>query len=187
MKINGKSVLYHATAEYHKEIKLELCNEFTDFGRGYYLTSSYPQAVTWAMRKRKPNAWIFTYSVTDGLLNTKLKLLPLLEFNMDWLDVILYYRLKESKPIKAGWEDIDTYDVVFDRMADGQNISELIGRYNLKKISKEKLLEEVRGGKNWKKHRDQYCFRTDKAIGLLRRTKELCYKNGEWEERELVE
>lgn len=94
---------------------------------------------------------------------------------MKWLDVILYFRIQKPLSDKSLEKEIHSYDVIYDRMADGR-ISELIWSYKQNKITKEMLLRKVRG---WKEQ-DQYCFKTKQAVKMLTRTKVRCYTDGEW-------
>lgn len=179
MAINGKSVLFHGTAVYHKKINLARGRSFTDFGRGYYLTSSLSQASKWAIGRGSKNPWVFEYNVSDaadGLL-----LLPLLTCDTDWIDVILYYRIGRPLPRKKRWADIDRYDIIFDQMADGK-ITKLVEQFALGEISKEDLLRQAHG---WRSQ-DQYCFKTSNALKLLKRTVEYQYDpaNERWTRRD---
>lgn len=180
MPINGKKILYHGTSEYHKKILLDQGRPFVDFGCGYYLTSDRRQASTWALRGSVDEAWVFEYSISEKI-NKEILQLQLLECNMDWLDVVLYYRIGLPIPDKAGWEDIDRYDIIYDRMADGNKISTLISQYKNACITKDKLLKQIQGTQNWNMSKDQYCFRSEKALHLLQRTKEYYFHDGNWE------
>lgn len=168
MAINGKSILYHGTAKYHKTIDLSYGRPFTDFGSGYYLTSSLSQASKWAIGRGSKNSWVFEYNVSDATSN--LLQLPLLECNMDWLDVILYYRIGRPLPRKERWACINKYDIIFDQMADGK-ITKLVQHFSSRKITKSALLQQAKGWKG----QDQYCFKTQNAIKLLHRTVEYQY------------
>lgn len=183
MPINGKRLLYHGTTQYHKTIKLDQNRPFSDYGQGYYLTSNLNQAFSWAQKQNDEKAWVFEYSVLDEI-DDKLLQLQLLEYNIDWLDVILHYRTNEPLPNKPKWKDLDQYDIIYDRMADGR-ISKLITSYTQKRIDKEKLLNKIQGtggGRKTWRLTDQYCFKTPKALCLLHRTKEIWIYKGDYKE-----
>ena len=63
-----------------------------DFGKGFYLTSNYDQAMRWAIKKLPNNdknctAYVYEYEFdTDN--EKKLHVLELLEYNKEWLDFI---------------------------------------------------------------------------------------------------
>lgn len=168
MAINGRSILFHGTYAYHKQIDLKHSRSFTDFGRGYYLTSSFIQASKWAIGRGGKDPWVFEYDVSD--VPDELLQLPLLACNMDWVDVILYYRIGLPLPCKPGWTSIDKYDIIFDQMADGR-IAKLVERFSLGEISKEVLLQQAHGWRG----QDQYCFKTPDALKILHRTVEYQY------------
>lgn len=167
--MNGHEKLYHATKQYHESIDLNHSRDYLDFGKGYYLTSSLEQAARWITYRNNScdnnEGWIFEYNILH--IGSEIKCLPLLECNMDWLDVILYFRTGTALPNKTKWENIESYDIIFDRMADGR-ISNLISQYMNDKISKTELLDKAKGWRD----QDQYCFKTEKAIKLLVRQKE---------------
>lgn len=167
MALNSKSILFHGTSTYHKQINLGRGRPFTDFGRGYYLTSSFPQAAKWAVG-RGNNPWVFQYDISD--VTDELLLLPLLTCDTDWINVILYYRTGYPLPDKAEWAIIDKYDIIFDQMADGR-ITKLVEQFLAEEISKEALMQQAQG----RLGQDQYCFKTPNALKLLHRTAEHRY------------
>ena len=178
MQIEKKKILYHGTAISHDMIDLNKGGDFKDFGRGYYLTSSLQQANDWATKKGSRSlespqkCWIYAYSIQP--IPETFKVRELLEYNVEWLNFVTACRIDGT--------DTD-FDIIYDRMADNQykELTETIRNYGNKEISPEVALERIRFKS--RRNRDQYCFKTERAIALLNRTKTfemICGSNGEW-------
>ncbi len=92
-----------------------------------------------------------------------MNVLELLKYNKEWLDFIT--------PNRHEGEEKIAYDLIYDRMADGtgDELTAYIDLYWQKEISAEEVLRTIR----FKDAKfDQYCFKTQKALGYLRR---MCY------------
>ncbi|EHR31825.1 DUF3990 domain-containing protein (plasmid) [Megamonas funiformis] len=175
-----KNILYHGTIKPHDIIDLSKCKKFGDFGAGYYLTTLYKQAFNWGKNKSHGKCDYYIYQYKFQLpLTDNIKELSLLTYNKEWLDIIAYCRTYGTIP-----EDIkkinnirnpDDYDIVYDRMADniGSEISNCVSQYIKKEISVNKILPII--SKEWAQPRDQYCFKTSKAISLLKREQTLAF------------
>lgn len=63
MKINSIKRLYHGTNCDFDKFDFKYARRFKDFGKGFYLTSSYAQAQKWAQSKanRSDTAYIYSY------------------------------------------------------------------------------------------------------------------------------
>lgn len=159
--------LYHGTKIYFDEPDLKKAKNRKDFGKGFYLTSNYDQAMRWAIKKLPNNdknctAYVYEYEFdTDNA--KELHVLELLEYNKEWLDFITPNRHEGEKEI--------VYDLIYDRMADstGDELVANIESYWYKEKSAEEVLKAIkfRNGEF-----DQYCFKTLKALNCLKR---LCY------------
>ena len=187
MLLNDKSTLYHGTASAHDTIDLSLCSRYKDFGRGYYLTSYPAQAISWAQRRGKESGvcWIYEYHISPSKL-ILLNELPLVDYDPRWLTIISHYRTKGYIPEdvinQLGIRTPETYDVIYDRMADnmGNQLSHLIDRFLSGSLSTAYVLNKIRFRQL---HKDQYCFKTNAAIGFLNRTKTVKYvlsSSGTW-------
>ena len=173
-KIDEIKTLYHGTDIYHEQIDLRRSNSFKDFGRGYYMTSYRRQAMDWAAVKNRRHkvgeSWVFEYElapVPDGM-NVK----ELLRYNREWLDFIAKRRISgEETP----------FDIVYDRMADNRfdALSQAVRDYHFGRIDAQRALRIIRFDR---RNRDQYCFKTQRAIALLKRTRTYRYENGIWRE-----
>ena len=106
--------LYHGTKIYFDEPDLKKAKNRKDFGKGFYLTSNYDQAMRWAIKKLPNNdknctAYVYEYEFdTDNA--KELHVLELLEYNKEWLDFITPNRHEGEKEI--------VYDLIHDRMAE---------------------------------------------------------------------
>lgn len=178
MQIESKKILYHGTAMSHDAIDLNKGGDFRDFGRGYYLTSSLQQAYAWATKKggrsleSPQKCWIYAYSIQT--IPESFKIFELLEYNAEWLDFVTACRM---------YGIVTDFDIVYDRMADSQykELTEAIRNYGNKEIPSEEALKRIQFKSH--KKRDQYCFKTDRAIALLKRTETfemIRDSNGDW-------
>ena len=160
MKINEIGRLYHGTNRCFDEFDFKKAKKFKDFGKGYYLTSNFNQALRWAQRKASHNAKAYIYSYKVAYADAEnLRILELLKYDKIWLDFISRNRLYG--------EDTD-YDIIYDRMADSQytDISELLQAYVQRKKTADEIIERIK----WKEENatDQYCFKNKEALQLLK-------------------
>lgn len=171
MFLNGKTTLYHGTAHQHDYINLSECKKYGDFGKGYYLTTLFRQANQWARNKCYDKYYyIYEYNV---IIPNKIDIteLPLLHYDSEWANIIAYCRQYGEVPydiqINKKVRNPGDYDIIYDRMADnnGGQIAKSISDYLKGKIIVEDVLLTI--AQRWK--RDQYCFKTQKAITLLQR------------------
>lgn len=124
--------------------------DFLDFGKGFYLTTLYDQAVKYAQRfiRRRKNAWLNSY---DFCFNPdEWKVLVFDSYDSAWLDFI-------SK-CRAGVDDTD-YDLVIGGIANDKVIQTL-DRYFEGEIS----ADEALGILKFEKPNNQYCIRSQRMI-----------------------
>lgn len=152
-------LLYHGSGQYFEQPDLEKTRGFLDFGRGFYLTTYLRQAQDWALRKLRPSdigtrAYIYEYQF-DSERQRELNVLELLEYNNTWLEFVMGARDAED----AGTQ----YDLIYDKMADG-HLQTIIRQFSKQKINEQTALKRLRFPS-----RDQYCFKSPKALGLIHR------------------
>lgn len=159
MYLKEKQILYHGTGQEHTVIDLSLGREFKDFGRGYYLTSYFKQAFLWAMKKAKDDTcWIYKYEVET--IPSTLTVLELLQYDTKWLDFIVANRI----------HGVDhAYDIIYNRMADNQFpvLTNLIQQYANHMVKAQFVLDNIAFKYE---NRNQFCFKTEAAISILKRT-----------------
>lgn len=169
-KIDTIQKLYHGTRQYHSQIELRCSSDYKDFGRGYYLTSYLSQAMSWAEAKgMRTSSWVFEYVLKEVPDTIQVK--ELLQYDRDWLDYIIMHRLYGQR---------DEFDIVYDRMADNKFdvLSQAVQDYANRRITAEAALRLMRFHRG---DRDQYCFKTEAAVALLKRTRIYARnRNGLW-------
>lgn len=124
--------------------------DYLDFGKGFYLTTLYNQAVKYAQRfaRRQQNAWLNTYEFTFN--HAEWKMLEFESYDKEWLDFI-------SK-CRAGEDDTD-YDIVIGGIANDKVIQTL-DRYFEGEIS----VNEALGLLIYEKPNNQYCIRSQRML-----------------------
>lgn len=124
---------------------------YLDFGRGFYLTSLYDQAIRYAQRfkRRGQTAWLNTYKIS--LSEKKLWKIKRFEtYDKDWLDFVAQCR---------NGNDIGDYDMIIGGIANDRVIMTL-DRYFSNEISEEKALGLLR----FEKPNIQYCIRSERML-----------------------
>lgn len=62
--------LYHGTDMKFKLPKLEKCDRYTDFGRGFYLTHELERAKEWGKNRNPCKYHVNVYEVADDHINS---------------------------------------------------------------------------------------------------------------------
>lgn len=159
MKINSVKKLYHGTANKFETFDFNKAKPFKDFGRGYYLTTDFIQAQKWA-QKRADNlneTYIYSYEI-NHVDSKEWKVLELLQYDENWVDFIAKCRIE-------GYET--EHDIIYDKMADNRfhEIAEALQQYAAHEIDSQEVVSRIK----WNNHEaDQYCFKTERALGLLK-------------------
>lgn len=150
-------ILYHGSnVEVKEPILLKVQREL-DFGKGFYTTSDMEQAARWAWRTAKrrgeSNAFVTVYEVNED----ELKNIRLLSFdspNVEWLNLVVKNRKGEY--IAENW-DIISGPVADDQTAQVIDLY-LEGAYDEEEAIRRFLTQRLK---------DQYAFKTNKALKLL--------------------
>lgn len=143
-------MLYHSSPVEVKEPDTAHSRLYLDFGRGFYLTSFYEQAVRYAERflRRGKTAWLNTYELDDNLDGWKI--LRLESYNKEWLDFV--------SDCRAG-NDTSDYDMVVGGIANDQVILTL-DRYFQGELTQEQAL----GLLKYERPNIQYCIRSEQLL-----------------------
>ena len=104
--------LFHGTIAKHDTIDLSCAKPLKDFGRGYYLTTYFSQAQTWAKRLECSPCYVYEYALTPLLEG--IKILELLEYNEAWLNYI-----SNNRSTAESYAD---YDIVYNKMDRSVNL-----------------------------------------------------------------
>ena len=152
--------LYHGTDARFNNISLDKAKAFKDFGKGFYLTSIPEQAVEWARSRgdqhRNEQVFVYKYRVNTAWMTDEFAIKECRLYSEEWLELIYRCRMGVFDP---------PYDIIYDRMADGR-INETLEKYRQDKLSALGALQDLT---RWRRKRDQYCFKTEKACALLER------------------
>ena len=153
--------LYHGTNQSFDSIDLMKSKPNKDFGRGFYLSADYEQALNMAKIKteqlQEGEPIVMEYKV-DEIEMQKLQILRFEEYSEEWAEFILANRSN----VTGG--SIHQYDIVVGPIANdtvGLQMRRFIQGY----IDIERMIEELR----FQKPAIQYFFGTEKAISYLKK------------------
>ena len=150
--------LYHGSNILITQIELNKSKPNKDFGKGFYLSDTYQQALEMATFKSlqlggEPIVSEFDFD-EKGLSRAELKTKRFLEYSEEWVDFIIDNR--------NGLKEHD-FDFVYGPIADDK-VGRQLRLFNDKDITKQQLIERL---KYFKGISFQYFFGTEKAIKLL--------------------
>lgn len=142
--------LYHSSTIIVKEPDTNHSREYLDFGKGFYLTSMYEQAVNYAQRfkRRRRSAWLNVYEFEANYDDWNV--LQFDTYNKEWLDFVSNCRSGKA---------IGNYDMVVGGIANDKVI-ETLDLYFAGRISQEEAL----GRLIYEKPNIQYCIRSQKML-----------------------
>lgn len=129
-----------------------------DFGKGFYTTGYLEQAVKWANRcvavRKTGKAIVSCYEVDDEIFQS-LKVLRFSKPDFPWLDYVAANRTGKSKT--------EEWDVVYGPVANDQTFPTILfyleGYFDAETTIKNLLPQKLK---------DQYAFKTEKAIAMLK-------------------
>ena len=169
-------ILYHRSYCEVREPDLQKCNARKDFGKGFYLTSSKEQAESFlktsivkAITKGDADAdqnygFISVFKLD---MNSELYSYLFETADINWLHCIAAHRKRKLFDVIE--KEMAAYDVIAGKIADDQTNTTLtayiggafgqIGSKEADEFCIKRLLPD--------KLKDQYCFKTEKAIGCL--------------------
>ncbi len=169
--------LYHGSYTKIQNISLLKCVAGKDFGRGFYLTSSYEQARGFVRLSVKRNKMLgkivkeqnFGFVNVYEMVDTQnLKEYYFDSANIEWLHFVAGNRDKEL--FKDEIQRLDKYDVIIGKIANDRTATTLQaymdgvngepGDAMVDKITIEALLPN--------RLEDQYCFKTEDALRALK-------------------
>ena len=144
-------ILYHGSYTEIIYPDLEHSRENVDFGKGFYTTPIYEQAVRWCGRfkNRGKNGIVSCYSFNEKAYST-LKILNFDSYSEEWLDFVLNCR---------SGKDASDYDIVVGGVVDDK-VFNTVELYFDGLIDKKEAIKRLR----YEKTNLQICFRTEDAI-----------------------
>lgn len=130
-----------------------------DFGKGFYLTSSYEQAKRWAeltVKRRDTGKEVVSVFEFDDSSASELKILHFTQAQKEWLEYVTMNRKNQIIPN-------DDYDIVIGPVANDRTMP-VISLYFSGIYDTEETIKRLMPQKLC----DQYTFRTEKAIQKLK-------------------
>lgn len=171
-------LFYHGSYTEVKDIDLGMCRPGLDFGRGFYLTTSYGQAMDFVGKSigKAKNQGIIpdSYLESDGRVSVfmyqqdpKLSIKCFTEADIDWLHFVACNRNGSLFPELK--EKYAYTDIIYGKIANDQTARTLnnyvVGIYG--EPGNERTDQFVIDLLKPNKLENQFCFRTEKAVKAL--------------------
>lgn len=148
--------LYHGSNVSVESPAIIPSNRALDFGCGFYLTSDYEQAAKWAkltvLRRNSGEATVTVYDFSDT--DECLRTLHFSSADSEWLRFVVANR--------TGKDCSDSYDLIIGPVAN-DNTMPVINLYMNGDYNEEEALKRLLP----QKLKDQYTFKTEKALSFL--------------------
>lgn len=143
-------IMYHSSNVIVDNPDLSHSRRYLDFGKGFYLTTIYEQAIRYAERflRRGRTAWLNTYLLSYKLDDWKIK--RFYSYDAEWLDFVSMCR---------SGNDTNEYDLVIGGIANDRVILTL-DRYFAGELTQEQAL----GLLKFEKPNIQYCIRSERML-----------------------
>lgn len=177
-KLTEGLLLYHGSYTEISTIDLKYSKRTLDFGKGFYLTSSYEQALNYIPSAVKKNIrWRKLpgdFKVEDGCISvfrfhptTELLIHYFETADLDWLHFISANR--DDSLFQSLLKEYNSYDIVAGKVADDSTAATLnsyiTGEYG--EPGAERADSFTIGQLLPERLTDQFCFRTEVSIGTL--------------------
>lgn len=151
-------LLYHGSNTEVSNPQIIESDRRLDFGKGFYLTSSFEQAKRWAqltVKRRGTGKEVVSVFEFDNFSVSDLKILHFTQAQKEWLEYVTMNRKNQNIPN-------DDYDVVIGPVANDRTMPVIslyfAGIYDIEETIKRLMPQKLC---------DQYTFRTEKAIKKL--------------------
>lgn len=150
--------LYHGSTVAVKHPSIKKGRGATDFGKGFYTTTSFAQARKWAILKQKregsDKAVVSTFEVPDNILEMGFKVLRFTGATKEWLEFVVGNRRVQKT---------EKYDLVMGPVANDQ-LYATIKLYEQGVVSAEAAIEMLKTHKLF----DQLSFHIAETVSLLK-------------------
>ncbi len=154
--------LYHGTNQAFETIDLQKSKPNKDFGKGFYLSPNYEQALNMAHIKleqqKQGSPVVMEYEIDETAMQT-VRLLRFDDYSEQWAEFILANRNNSTG------HPIHDYDIVVGPIADDR-VGLQLWKYENQLIDLPTLVSKL---KYMKGMTIQYFFGTEKALSLLKR------------------
>lgn len=143
-------VVYHSSDISVEKPNVSFSRDYLDFGKGFYLTTLYEQAVQYAQRFKRRNkvAWLSSYEFDYN--SNEWNIMHFESYNKEWLQFVAKCR--------SGNDDTD-YDLVIGGIANDK-VVRTIDRYFAGELSENETL----GILKYEKPNNQYCIRSQRML-----------------------
>ncbi len=175
--LRENQILYHGSYCEVKRPDLCKCAAYKDFGRGFYLTTSFEQAKNFARlssRKALQNK-IIDHAQGNGIVSTfkienvdMLKIHSFRDADAEWLHCVVAHR--KNRFFKELIKEYEIYDVIAGKIANDNTNATIVaymsqafgtvGTEQADNICISLLLPE--------RLQDQFCFRSEKSLSSLK-------------------
>ena len=149
-------IVYHGSSLVVKQPDVQHSYRPLDFGKGFYVTTVYEQAVRWANRKRSlfgtEKAIVNRYQLKENLKDFRLKTFD--DDLEEWIDFVCRCR--------DGADDYKNYDLIYGKVADDK-VFRVVDMYKSGIWDKARALREIKVYDTY----DQVAFITQTAIDHL--------------------
>lgn len=148
-------ILYHGSYMEINHPDLQHSRTNVDFGRGFYTTTIYEQAEKWGCKfVKNGNGGVISEYEFDETQLSQLKVLKFDSYSEEWLDFVMSCRNRQDK---------SDYDIVIGGVANDKV-------FNTIELFFDGLIDKTEAIKRLKYEKPnlQVCFRTEKAIILLK-------------------
>ncbi len=148
-------IVYHGSLFDIPTPDVQHSKSYVDFGKAFYVTTFYQQALRWAKRKAdraglKSDAFVNKYELDEDKLHS-LKVLKFDDSDSEWLDFVCSCR--------KGIDVYSPWDVVIGPVAD-DDVFKTVNKYFKGDASREETLNNLR----YQKKSDQIAFISNVAI-----------------------
>lgn len=147
-------ILYHGSYMEIEKPDLKQSRDNVDFGRGFYTTPIYEQAVKWCSKfKRRGKVGIISKYCLDESELQNLKVMQFDSYSEEWLEFVMNCRSKKDNTF---------YDIVIGGVANDK-VFNTVELYLDGLIDKTEAINRLR----YEKPNQQVCLRSDKALDYL--------------------
>lgn len=178
LNLSEDILLYHGSYTAVPDIDLSKCNSGLDFGRGFYVTTSYDQAVSFVPNSVKRNIRTGNipadFDVNNGQVSVyrfhpdpMLLIEAFSEANLDWLHFVAANRNRNL--FKDLYDKLETHDIIGGKIAD-DNTSRVLNGYVTELFGTPGSdLADMFAIQSLLPNRlkDQFCFRTEASLKSL--------------------
>jgi len=145
-------ILFHGSYLSVEKPDISFSRNNVDFGKGFYTTPLWEQAVSWANRfkRKRGQSVISSYEIDMDTLPDEAKVLTFDAYSEDWLDFILACRREKNS---------GDYDIVIGGVANDR-VFNALGLYESGWLNKVDAINRLK----YEQPNIQYCFRNQAII-----------------------